>query len=598
MKKKTYQKRLWGIQMKLLMYVMLLITVVMVLVSITISVIVTGNTRESLDAQYGYVSDKLYASFDNLYENLNVVTETAITNTNIQNSLKNKELTAYEKEVVARTLQFLSDYDTGNYVYIDNKGNIYSMATLGLNLDKFYDSQLYKGLGDEYSQVKLFWSEPVFKDGEGKALYAGRYVRQFERNYEPGVLYLKLNSSIFRGLVEETGDTTPAYFLLDGEGQICYREYSAEYGLGDHTKQRIEEQLVNARESKNGRFQLVLSEGTFYGATHEKTGFTLASFVPKEVLNQAVIQIQQVILLIFLGVLVLAFILSRYLAETFAKPIRYISNLMENFDDSRLYERAILNTNTELDQIGNSYNEMLTQIGELLAQVKYKERERRKAELDTLMYQIQPHFLYNTLDTVYMLARISGEQTIMKMIQALSKYLRVILSNGAQEIPIEEEIQHVKAYLDIQQIRNSDLFAYEIECEESLKQVRVLKMILQPLVENAIKHAFDQCREQAHIWITIREIHGEVIFTVANDGTVMDDKTKNRMNRLETMSPETIATLIEQKQGGYGISNVVRRLRLGYGERVRFYYMNTGNKTSCVIRIRKEMMREDEEKKM
>lgn len=591
MKGKNLTKQLYGIQKKLLLYTMLLILLALLLVTAAVSVIIGRNVRENLVEQYGYVSDRFYSSFQGLYEDLESITENCITNNNVQNSLKNKELSAYDKEVISRTLQFVDGGAIDSYLYMDNKDNIYTRNSQIVDVDRLKESYLYRGMGEDYSKVKLFWEENMLPaDGE-KALYAGRYVRQFERNYEPGVLYLKLDYSVFGDLVADAENESLAYFLLDGKGEICFRQYPAGQNTAENVQTEIEEEIETCFETGTGQGTVISgSRGLIYLKEHKESGFAAAVFVPNEVVYGVIWQMQRMIVLIFVLVLGLAFLLGRYFTRQFTQPIRYISWLMENFDDAGLSRMAVLHTNTELDDIGNSYNKMLGRISGLIEQVTFKERELWKAELDTMLYQIHPHFLYNTLDTVYMLARISKEETIMQMIQALSKYLRIILSNGAKEITIEEELQHVKAYLDIQNIRTSGLFTYKITVDEKLKRLPVIKMILQPVAENCIKHAFEDCEDEPRIWITARQMEEDVVFTVENNGRLMSKKDMERLNRLESVEIESIDSVVTKSKSGFGVWNVVKRLRLRYQEQIRFYYVVAAHRTSCVIKIKKELM--------
>ncbi len=194
--------------------------------------------------------------------------------------------------------------------------------------------------------------------------------------------------------------------------------------------------------------------------------FTL---VPDMVLNQGMTQILIVLLTIYAVIAVLAFVLSLYALQTFTRPIRQISDAMTSFDGNDFTHTIQIHTDTELDKIGHAYNEMLKNIEEFQNEVKNQQKELRISEMNTLISQINPHFLYNTLDTIYMLARINGEEKTMKMIQALSKYLRLSLSKGREIVTVEDELENVKSYMEIQQIRNENLFRYEIECAEELK---------------------------------------------------------------------------------------------------------------------------------
>ena len=192
---------------------------------------------------------------------------------------------------------------------------------------------------------------------------------------------------------------------------------------------------------------------------------TVFTVVPSSVMTQGTMRVLTVLIGIYLFVAVVAVVLSIYFSKRFTSPIREISEEMTQFDGNDFSRLIELNTNTELDQIGHSYNKMLKNIENLLAEIKEQEGVLRRTELNMLLAQINPHFLYNTLDTIYMLARINGEETTMKMIQALSKYLRLSLSKGSDIVTVEDELENVKSYMEIQQIRNANLFRYEIECK-------------------------------------------------------------------------------------------------------------------------------------
>lgn len=593
-----WSKKLFGIQKKLLIYVMLLMALIIILITTGVSRVVSRNIKKSVVDQYSYVNDKFFNGFENLYEQLDTASEDCIKNDSVQNSLKNRKLSVYEKETLTSSLRYMGNSHTEYSVYIDNKNNIYSLHNLDINFTDFYQSNMYRGMGEEYSKLKLFWERDFVSGTMNMGLFAGRYIHQLDKNYDPGVFYMKVQNTAFETMLTEMQDTESVFFILDKKGQICYEKTFIDYG-NEISFGRLRQEISKTVDSENKKSQLKYtiqgSSGVALGKKHKETGFTIVTFVPQKVISHVLREIILIISIISCGVFILAFVLSQYFTKQFTKPIRYISSLMENFDDLEFTQKAVLHTNTELDYIGNSYNQMLDKIRILAGEVRFKEREVRKAELDTLLYQIHPHFLYNTLDTIYMLARISKEQTIMKMIQALSKYLRIILSNGAEKITIEEELEHVKAYLEIQRVRNSELFTYEIVCDDAIKKKKVIKMILQPLTENSIKHGFQELDEEGKIRISVKELNEDIVFSVQNSGNRMKEGIKNRLNRLETTDMEGIDQVVTKQKGGYGISNVVKRLRLSYQEQIRFYYVVSAQYTTCIIKIKKEMMNEGEE---
>ena len=263
-----------------------------------------------------------------------------------------------------------------------------------------------------------------------------------------------------------------------------------------------------------------------------------------------------------------------------ARTLNYLTenNLLQYADLEKKVE-------DELDKIGHAYNEMLKNIEEFQNEVKNQQKELRISEMNTLISQINPHFLYNTLDTIYMLARINGEEKTMKMIQALAKYLRLSLSKGREIVTVEDELENVKSYMEIQQIRNENLFRYEIECAEELKTRWILKLILQPIVENAVKYGFCDIFEGGLIRISVTEQAGQLTFSVYNNGTPMEEQMAEKLNGLSEIPVSKMKDSFEDKKHGYGVINIITRLRLKYGEDVRVFYESDTNGTVCVIQI-------------
>ena len=233
---------------------------------------------------------------------------------------------------------------------------------------------------------------------------------------------------------------------------------------------------------------------------------------------------------------------------------------------------------------------MINNIKELVNMVQEKEKEMRGLEMESLMYQINPHFLYNTLDNVYMLARINKQVQIMDMTDSLSKFLRVTLSNGRDVINVKQELEHACAYMKIQQIRNSDLFSYEVTCGEALYPYIVPKMILQPLIENCIEHGFADMMEGGEIAITIKKEWEKLIFEVSNNGVIMEPDMVERMNRLLQSGEAKWESNSSKSGGGYGVGNVARRLKLKYGELVEMRYAVENDWTVCRIGFAVEVL--------
>ena len=214
----------------------------------------------------------------------------------------------------------------------------------------------------------------------------------------------------------------------------------------------------------------------------------------------------------------------------------------------------------ELDEIADSVNQMGEQIHTLIEESYKKELDRKISELNLLQEQINPHFLYNALSSISVLAMGNGDKAASRAILYLSDFYRITLSKGKQDITIREELNLLESYLKIQRMRFDDSIEVEYELDESLLDVHVVKLTLQPIVENAIHHGRDDDSEVFHILIRLFEEQGKTVFEVIDDGCGMD--------------PEKLMQLqnsMNHSEGGYGLRNVNIRIKLQYGPQYGVY---------------------------
>lgn len=577
--------RLYGVRKKLIWYMTLLLMGTIMTICICTELIVSKNERASTLSRYSSITENVYYAFDKLYGELDVITEQVIMDPYVQKSLTRQPLDSYESEMLKNALTLINDKVLSYYLYMDNKGHLYSQRTVGQKASDIYNSSLYTGLGEDYSVTKLHWADDtIFGDGE-KAMFVGRYVRNMDILAQPGVVYFRLQDDFFSQLLSKMQDTTPIYMLISDQNEICVHSSHNDEEVWDEEMQKsiLEELDSNGASAEEG-FYTYIKGGLLCARKHAESGFTIAVFVPASKLAKLSREIIAAIILIAVLAFIPAVLISVYLSERISKPIQYISDRMKHFNRESLSEQIVVHTDTELDDIGNSYNKMLELIESLIQEVRHTEQELRESEMKSLLYQIHPHFLYNTLDTIYMLARINKEPVIMKMIQSLTTYLRVTLSNGREEITIKEELSHVAAYMEIQKIRKDDLFTYQIQCEKDIESLRIIKLILQPIVENSIKHGFAEIEEGGQISISVWKKEDKVVFEVRNNDR-LDEEKLLWMNHIEERAGHEVQTNENGHKGGYGIRNVIRRLKLKYGENSRLFYRTDDGWVICCIEI-------------
>jgi two-component system sensor histidine kinase YesM len=215
---------------------------------------------------------------------------------------------------------------------------------------------------------------------------------------------------------------------------------------------------------------------------------------------------------------------------------------------------------------------MITRIQWLLREVESEQERKREAQFKVLQQQINPHFLYNTLESINALASLNGQKEISRMTINLGKLLRISI-NGGYEVKVKDEIRHVKSYLEIQKIRYDNRFSYEVEIDDVLENQPVLKLILQPLVENILIHAFDQDHSgRIKIRGTISNGHGQ--FFIEDNGKGMNNSVLLNLNRPESEIPK--------REGGHGIRNVQERLGLYYGKKYGLMICSSENKGTTI----------------
>lgn len=214
----------------------------------------------------------------------------------------------------------------------------------------------------------------------------------------------------------------------------------------------------------------------------------------------------------------------------------------------------------EIAVLSRSFNDMTKQIGWLVEDIKRQQENLHMTETRLLQAQINPHFLYNTLDAIVWLAEAHKTEEVVHMVTALSSFFRTTLSKGKDFITVQEEKSHIQSYLEIQQFRYQDILDYEIDIEEELYEFVLPKLTLQPLVENALYHGIKNKRGVGHIQVLGRKEGDNLVFQVRDDGIGM---TKERLCEVRQLIQGERA--LDQEHSGFGLFNINERIRLYYG---------------------------------
>ncbi|MDC7238746.1 MAG: sensor histidine kinase [Spirochaetales bacterium] len=244
------------------------------------------------------------------------------------------------------------------------------------------------------------------------------------------------------------------------------------------------------------------------------------------------------------------------------KPVRKLQDIMQSVETGEFRLVGEIKATDEIRALAREYDIMVTRIRELMEANVREQEQKRKSDLKALQAQINPHFLYNTLDSIIWMGEMKQSEKVVQMTSALSKLFRISISKGRELIPIHQELEHVKSYLTIQEMRYQDKFLYDIRMDPDLLDLTILKITLQPLVENAIYHGIKEADHQGMITITGTLEENVVTLEVRDNGVGMDSgQLANLIAGLQS-SPEERSRMNRQ---GLGVRNVHERIRLYFG---------------------------------
>ncbi|MGG4147130.1 histidine kinase [Paenibacillus algorifonticola] len=330
------------------------------------------------------------------------------------------------------------------------------------------------------------------------------------------------------------------------------------------------------------------------------TPFVIETIVPHAYLNKDASRMQKVIFAVCLiSFLVMVFI-GYIVARLSGKKMKRIVTLVRSFQEGNFHKRIGFTGNDEFVHIANSFNQMATSIQELIKNVYVQGIQKKQAELDVLQAQISPHFLYNTLSTIGSLANLGETDKVTAMVQGLSKFYRLTLNGGNVYITLEKELEQVKTYLDIQRVKYADTFEVYYDIEPDILQTPIIKLILQPFVENIFKHAW--FGKTIAIRITGRQLGDRIELKIIDTGIGMRPDTLRKMlsnTSLPMTAPAGQTDKVEDaKSDKYGLKNVEERIKLRYGTdfgiRIGSHY-GAGTTVQIILPVENAEMREDAE---
>ncbi len=407
-----------------------------------------------------------------------------------------------------------------------------------------------------------------------------RPIRMNKSEDPIGVFFIDLNYKLLKDLCEQNSLGFNSYiFIMDENGNIIYHP-KQQLLFRNLKTERIEEVLACEESSfVNGKGK----NSTLYTISKsEETGWRVVGVVELASLMQNERETQKLYIAVAVGLICAGILLAVLVAGAITRPMKVLRKSMKEVEKGN-FENAIIEhmPNNEIGLLGNSFNIMTARIRQLMAENIYEQKQKRKSELRALRSQMNPHFLYNTLDSIIWMAEGGKNKEVVIMTSMLAKLLRQSISNEDEMIPLQREISYVKSYLTIQKMRYNDKLEFAIHVDKEIEQEMMINLILQPLVENAIYHGIKKKDGKGMIVITGKQDGEDILLEVEDNGAGMDQET------LQHIFEKSKAHELE-KSNGVGVYNVHMRLRLYYGEKYGLtFYSEEGLGTKVVARLAK-----------
>ena len=403
----------------------------------------------------------------------------------------------------------------------------------------------------------------LFEDPDYRYRWVVSLSRQVELtragSIEGGVLLVDMSFSGIEQICKdvELASSDGYLYLIDGDGEIIY-----------HPRQQL---IYAGLLEENNRTAAGYEDGshaeTFGGAKRQVTvktvgytGWKLVGVVPADNIWDNYGQLLLFFLFVVLFSIFLLVFVNLHLSERISVPIKTLERAVKELEAGREEVDIDVSGPYEIERLGHSIRSMVSTMRHLMDDIIEQEAQKRRSELDVLQSQINPHFLYNTLDSVVWMTENGRTDEAILMVTSLARFFRISLSRGSNIIPIADELEHARHYLTIQKMRYKNKFSAVIAAEDGVEGLYTIKLIVQPILENAIYHGMAYADGDGEITVRARRDGEDVVIEVADNGPGMPEET------VERLLDQSYAAAPGTKGSGIGLRNVHQRIRLTFGE--------------------------------
>lgn len=583
--KKTLKRHIYSISTSMVLYFVLLISILILFVSI-LSYSYSAKDSENLSLQYTQsLIAEINAAVDSYIDNVKSMSLVICENRDVQ-ALMSLYNEAHGTPMAGQQAKLAEELRQNTVRHLHTVAETRSEITNVAVISKYRDIVLsdaaqQPNLYSDYQTVDWFLKPLSYKENivvspsHVQNLVNGQYrwvisisraVLDPHTGEVTGVMVIDLNFYAIKAICETVNLGNSGYtYLIDDDGNIIY-----------HPQQ----QLIYAG-IKVDPFSEILKSSANYLRTDENkiytknrsalTGWTAVGVINANELLRDRKNIIQFYFTLSVLSLLLAAIAALIISSSITKPLKKLESAMRLVETGDLSIRANTDINNEIGHLGKTFNTMIVKIKALMDTAVSNEEAKRKSEINALQAQINPHFLYNTLDSIIWMSAGGRNEEVTEMIEALAKLFRTSISQGENFVPLRNEMENIKSYLTIQKMRYGDKLSYELAVGEPFLPALVPKLILQPIVENALYHGIKLSPRAGTIRIGARQEGDVLILTVTDDGVGMSRQ------QLEHIFDED-----KNSEHGIGVLNVQNRIRLCFGSAYGLHYFSETGAGTCV----------------
>ncbi|KAA5806421.1 sensor histidine kinase [Thermoanaerobacterium thermosaccharolyticum] len=569
-----------NISSKIVLYYLFVLIVSISFLSITYNEINNNITNNKVMQVSNEIVSNINSSIESLINTVDNQSKILISSQILQSALSNGNAGNYASYIQPMS-KYLADFlnfnDFISSIYIfDNRGNEYfvdNVSYKNINLSVLKSADWYdKLISLRGAYILIANSGSLINDSKGNQGYVSfiRVINDVNSQKSAGFMIINISEFYLHKYINSSINTyTSGIIIKDEKGNSIVEPTNISKSLNN--------EIFNYIKPNNSTIKKIDGKVFIISDLKNRFGWNIISITPFNELNSQFWIYNLILLLVIIINIILLILGLLFIALFITQPIIKLVNSMKGIKDGKFEKVNIITGNDEIGMLKDVYNKMIDEIKKLIGDIINEQKLKRKLELDVMQSQIKPHFLFNSFDAISALILMGDTKNASKIVKALGKFYRSFLINGNEEITIKEELDIINNYLTIQKIRFGDKFSVVMNIDERVLNYKIPKLILQPLVENALNHGVRNKEGQGII--SIKALYGDnqIILMTEDNG--------------KGMSEEKIKEIESGMSKGVGLKSTIERLKIYYNSAdvVKIYSkIDEGTKIEITIPIKKE----------